>query len=163
MNLKDYIDAIPDFPEKGILYRDIQPLLADPKAFQLAVEKLAGLITCTPDYIIGIDSRGFIFATAIAMHLGCGIKLIRKKGKLPNKELVSASYNLEYGTDTLEMNRMGNQEKVVLVDDVLATGGTIKAAEELVIKAGYYLKDTICLIDIGIVSDTHIKSVIKYV
>lgn len=162
MKTEDYIGTIPDFPKKGILYRDIQPLLSNNNAFKQAISEMAALITCEPEYIVGIDSRGFIFATALALELNCGIKLIRKKGKLPNANLATASYELEYGTDALEMAQDGNNENVVLVDDVFATGGTINAAEELLSKAGYNLKNTICLLDIGIVNNTHVKSVIKY-
>lgn len=163
MNLKDYVHSIPDFPKKGILYRDIQPLLANPEAFQTAIQQLAELIPVTPDFIVGIESRGFIFATALAMHLNCGIKLVRKKGKLPNPNLVSESYNLEYGTDTLEMVCADTENQTcILVDDVLATGGTLNASEKVVQKAGYTLMGKLCLLDIGLIEDKTIKSIIRY-
>jgi adenine phosphoribosyltransferase len=163
MNLKDYINTIPDFPKKGILYRDIQPLLAHPEAFKNAVYQMAQLIPVTPDFIVGIESRGFVFATALAMHLNCGIKLVRKKGKLPNANLVSEMYALEYGTDTLEMVFSESKNQTcVLVDDVLATGGTLNAAEKVVEKAGYVLLGKLCLLDIGLIQDKTIQCIIRY-
>ena len=159
MNYKKHIDNIPDFPKPGILYRDIQPLLADPEVFNEAIIDLGTLTDEVPDYWVGIESRGFLFASALSMHFGGGIKMIRKWNKLPKIDLVQASYQLEYGVDIIEMKE--GTGSVVIVDDVYATGGTINAAKQLVEEGGYTLLDTIALVDIGIGKEK-IKSVIKY-
>ena len=159
MNYKKHIDNIPDFPKPGILYRDIQPLLADPEVFNEAIIDLGTLTGEVPDYWVGIESRGFLFASALSMHFGGGIKMIRKWNKLPKVDLVQASYQLEYGVDIIEMKE--GTGSVVIVDDVYATGGTINAAKQLVEEGGYTLLDTIALVDIGIGKEK-IKSVIKY-
>ncbi len=159
MNYKKHIDNIPDFPKPGILYRDIQPLLADPEVFNEAIVDLGTLTDEVPDYWVGIESRGFLFASALSMHFGGGIKMIRKWNKLPKVDLVQASYQLEYGVDIIEMKE--GTGSVVIVDDVYATGGTINAAKQLVEEGGYTLLDTIALVDIGIGKE-EIKSVIKY-
>ena len=159
MNYKKHIDNIPDFPKPGILYRDIQPLLADPEVFNEAIIDLGTLTDEVPDYWVGIESRGFLFASALSMHFGGGIKMIRKWNKLPKVDLVQASYQLEYGVDIIEMKE--GTGSVVIVDDVYATGGTINAAKQLVEEGGYALLDTIALVDIGIGKEK-IKSVIKY-
>jgi|TARA_R100000081_G_scaffold37092_1_gene17160 adenine phosphoribosyltransferase len=159
MNYKKHIDNIPDFPKPGILYRDIQPLLADPEVFNEAIVDLGTLTEEVPDYWVGIESRGFLFASALSMHFGGGIKMIRKWNKLPKVDLVQASYQLEYGVDIIEMKE--GTGSVVIVDDVYATGGTINAAKQLVEEGGYTLLDTIALVDIGIGKE-EIKSVIKY-
>ena len=98
INYKSYIDTIPDFPKEGILYRDIQPLLANDKIFKQAISDMAQLVKL-PDYWVAIESRGFLFASALSVLHGGGVKLIRKKGKLPNSNLVSKAYGLEYGED----------------------------------------------------------------
>jgi len=159
MNYKKHIDNIPDFPKPGILYRDIQPLLANPEVFNEAIVDLGTLTEEVPDYWVGIESRGFLFASALSMHFGGGIKMIRKWNKLPKVDLVQASYQLEYGVDIIEMKE--GTGSVVIVDDVYATGGTINAAKQLVEEGGYTLLDTIALVDIGIGKE-EIKSVIKY-
>ena len=159
MNYKKHIDNIPDFPKPGILYRDIQPLLANPEVFNEAIVDLGTLTDEVPDYWVGIESRGFLFASALSMHFGGGIKMIRKWNKLPKVDLVQASYQLEYGVDIIEMKE--GTGSVVIVDDVYATGGTINAAKQLVEEGGYTLLDTIALVDIGIGKE-EIKSVIKY-
>ena len=159
MNYKKHIDNIPDFPKPGVLYRDIQPLLADPEVFNEAIIDLGTLTDEVPDYWVGIESRGFLFASALSMHFGGGIKMIRKWNKLPKVDLVQASYQLEYGVDIIEMKE--GTGSVVIVDDVYATGGTINAAKQLVEEGGYTLLDTIALVDIGIGKEK-IKSVIKY-
>lgn len=163
MNLSKYIKDVPNFPKEGILYRDIQPLLQDSEAFFDAVYDLGKLIDMEKvDYFVGIESRGFIFASALASMNLKGLKLIRKEGKLPNTpaSLQRVEYNLEYGSAAIEMETgWGN---VVIVDDVLATGGTIKAAEKLATNCGYQVIDTICLIDIGILKNHNIKCLISY-
>jgi len=157
---KDYIENIEDFPIKGILYRDIQPLLETPVVFTQAIEDMYKLLDVKPKYWVGIESRGFIFASALAAKFGGGVKLIRKAGKLPNKDLKSIGYNLEYGTDNIEM-KMG-RGTVIIVDDVYATGGTMTASSELCSISGYDTIGKICLLDIGINEDTDVQSLIYY-
>src|SRR3954467_149619 len=134
VTLKRLIREIPDFPKKGILFRDITPLLADPSGIALAVEMLANPFRGKNiDLVVGAESRGFIFGTAVACCLSAGFVLVRKPGKLPHKK-VSKTYDLEYGQDTLEMHAdaIVKGQRVLIVDDVLATGGTMKACCELV-------------------------------
>lgn len=148
IHLKSYIRSIPDWPKKGILFRDITPLLADPKAFAEAINALcAGLTDSAVKYVAAVEARGFIFGAAVARKLNAGFVPIRKKGKLPC-ETESITYALEYGTDTLEVHRQaiekgsprhcgrGRGSKVLMVDDLLATGGTMAAACKLIEKIG---------------------------
>ena len=130
MNLNNYIRDIPDFPKKGIIFKDITPLLKSNEAFNYIIgEFKKRTISQEIDYIIGIESRGFILGAALAQSLNCGFIPIRKKGKLPYK-VISETYDLEYGKDTLEMHidALEANNNVVLIDDVLATGGTISAS-----------------------------------
>ena len=130
MNLNNYIRDIPDFPKKGIIFKDITPLLKNKDALSNIIEKFKKrIINKKIDYIIGIESRGFILGAALAQSLNCGFVPIRKKGKLPYK-VISETYDLEYGKDTLEMHldALEANNNVVLIDDVLATGGTISAS-----------------------------------
>lgn len=159
MDLKKHIKDIPDFPIKGILYRDIQPLLADTDAFTHACMQMSWMDEF-PDYWVGIESRGFIFAAGIASIRQGGIKLIRKPGKLPGKELSRVSYNYEYAKGALEMEK--GSGTVVLVDDVYATGGTMKAAQQVCELAGYTVIDTVCLLDIGLTEKHNTKCLISY-
>ena len=136
MNLKKKIRNIPDFPQRGIIFRDISPLLEDKKAFKYAIGCLAGKFKkLKVDKVVGIDARGFILAGVLADRLKAGMVMIRKKGKLPH-ETESAQVELEYGKATLEIHRDSIKpgERVLLVDDVLATGGTMLAAARLVEK-----------------------------
>jgi len=134
LNLKDFVHDVPDFPKPGILFRDITPLLADGPAFAAAIDQLDEL-TRSISYtrIIGIESRGFIFGAALAQKRGCGFVPIRKPKKLP-RATVRETYALEYGEDTLEMHEdaLIKGERALIVDDVLATGGTAEAAGRLV-------------------------------
>jgi len=138
VRLEDYIRDVPDFPKPGILFKDITPLLGAPEAFRMSVERLvepwrdAGI-----GKVAGIESRGFIFGAAVAQALGCGFVPVRKPGKLPYKSH-RLEYALEYGTDALEIHEdaFAGNEKVLVVDDVLATGGTAAAAGGLVRKLG---------------------------
>src|SRR3954465_13886315 len=132
--LKKLIRDIQDFPKPGILFRDITPLLADASGLALAIELLANPFRGKNiDLVVGAESRGFIFGTAVACCLSAGFVLVRKPGKLPHKK-VSKTYSLEYGTDTLEMHAdaIVKGQRVLIVDDVLATGGTMQACCELV-------------------------------
>ena len=137
-HLKAKIRHVPDFPKPGILFYDITTLLCDAQGFRDTVDALAAPYMGEDiDQVVGIESRGFILGAAVAATLGCGFVPIRKPGKLPaatHKE----SYNLEYGTDTLEIHQdaCGNNQRLLIVDDVLATGGTARAAIDLVKKAG---------------------------
>ena len=162
INYKSYIDTIPDFPKEGILYRDIQPLLANDEVFKQAISDMAQLVRL-PDYWVAIESRGFLFASALSILCGGGVKLIRKKGKLPNKNLVSEAYGLEYGEDILEMAINKTDVKTaVIVDDVLATGGTLEAASVLCNRAGLTVIDKLCLLDIGMKASHDVKCLITY-
>ena len=138
MNLTDYIKDIPDFPKKGILFRDISPLLKSPEGWSKVMTQLGLLCEeLTPDLIVGIESRGFIVGSALATIQKLGFVPIRKKGKLPGN-LLGVDYTLEYGKDRLEIQSdafQGNP-RVLLIDDLLATGGTVNAASELIKKAG---------------------------
>src|SRR3989440_6323247 len=132
--LKRHIRDIQDFPKKGILFRDITPLLADPSGLALAIELMANPFRGKNiDLVVGAESRGFIFGTAVACCLSAGFVIVRKPGKLPHKK-VSKTYDLEYGQDTLEMHAdaIVKGQRVLIVDDVLATGGTMKACCDLV-------------------------------
>jgi adenine phosphoribosyltransferase len=137
-HLKAKIRHIADFPKPGILFYDITPLLSDPKGFRDTIDAIAAPYMGEDiDQVVGIESRGFILGAAVANALGCGFVPIRKPGKLPSATH-SESYNLEYGTDTLEIHTdaMGHKARILIVDDVLATGGTARAAVDLVKKAG---------------------------
>jgi adenine phosphoribosyltransferase len=132
--LASLIDDVPDFPKKGILFKDITTLLKDARAFRQAIDQLADLVrTYEPQVVIGMESRGFIFAAPIAYLLGAGFVPVRKLGKLPG-EVISTEYDLEYGTNTLELHSdaISPGDRVLIVDDLLATGGTVSATIELV-------------------------------
>lgn len=151
-DLQRYIRNVPDFPSPGILFRDIAPLLRD--HFAEAIEALSGLLDSARwrqiDAVAGIESRGFILGAALALRHGKGFVPIRKQGKLP-PPVVSAAYQLEYGSGVLEMQR--GQGRLLLVDDVLATGGTLRAAADLSAVAGYQVDALAVLIDLNLVPD----------
>jgi adenine phosphoribosyltransferase len=131
--LRTYVRDIRDFPKPGIVFKDITPLLAAGAALQDVVEKIAERYRGSIDMVLGIESRGFIIGAAVAYRLGLGLALVRKPGKLPH-QTYAARYELEYGSDTLEIHRdaFGDKSRVLIVDDLLATGGTASAAIELV-------------------------------
>ena len=136
--LEDYVTTIPDFPEPGILFRDITSVLQDPDGLQMAIDGLENLVRDTEfDLVAGPESRGFIFGTPLADRMHKGFVLVRKKGKLP-RETVSEKYDLEYGQAEIEIHRDAIRpgQKVVLVDDLIATGGSAKAAVNLIERLG---------------------------
>ena len=136
--LKQAIPGVPDYPKPGIVFRDITPVLADPELLRQTVARLAEPFRGrNVDLVAGTEARGFILGPAVAIDLGVGFVPIRKKGKLP-RETYQATYDLEYGTDTLEMHRdaVPSGARVLMVDDLLATGGTMKACCDMVIAAG---------------------------
>ena len=138
MNLKDHIRSIPDFPKPGILFYDISTLLQHAEAWKATVDRLAEEnYPYKPDRLIGVESRGFLVAAPLAVRLGIGFTMVRKQNKLPG-ETISFTYELEYGSDTIEIQSDALQEgqKVVLMDDLLATGGTAAAAVELLRSVG---------------------------
>lgn len=138
MNLGDYIRDVPDFPERGVVFKDITPLLKDPEALKTTADSLFEMVKGTNiQKVVGVDSRGFIFAPMLAERLNAGFVPVRKVGKLPYKT-VSQSYDLEYGSDTLEVHLDGIEqgEQVLVHDDVLATGGTASAVCKLVEQLG---------------------------
>lgn len=159
MNLEDYILDVPDWPKEGIVFKDITPLLKDANALNHSTLLMRGLIKSSPTYIVGIESRGFIFGAYLAKRMGLGFIPVRKKGKLP-PPVISKDYELEYGTDTLEIKP--GEGSVVIVDDVYATGGTAKATKELCKEAGYEILDEIYLINLSFLHKDKVKSVITY-
>ena len=165
MSYKDFITEIPNFPIDGVNFKDISPLLADQETFRSALVDMGGNFDDDlPDYWIGIDSRGYLFSSGLATYFGGGVVCARKEGKTPG-QFVKKTYDLEYGTATLELQP--GKGKVVIVDDVLATGGTLKATNELAETAGYEVIGSLVLIDLKYVPrvesfDLDVKSVIKY-
>ena len=151
MDLRAYIRDVPDFPEPGILFRDITPLLQSPEAFDHAIGRLAEVCDGRPfDAVCGIDARGFLFAAPLALRLGKPLVPVRKAGKLP-AETVSVTYSLEYGEAAVEMHDDGvrDGERVLIVDDVLATGGTLAAAAKLVRAAGGLVAGAVVLVELA--------------
>ena len=151
LDLKSFIRDVPDFPKKGILFKDITPMLQDPAAFRASVERLAERYEGEGiELVAGVESRGFLFAAALALRLGAGVIPVRKKGKLPYKT-ISESYALEYGTDSVEVHEdaVRKGQKVLLVDDLIATGGTAAAAARLLEKIGADLAGVCFLIELS--------------
>jgi adenine phosphoribosyltransferase len=151
LDLTQRIRDIPDFPKPGIVFKDVMPLVADAAYFHETVERLGDFARPRkPDIILGAEARGFIFGGALAYLLGCGFVTARKPGKLP-WETVSATYELEYGTDSLEVHSDAIQAgaRVIIHDDVLATGGTAKAKVELVEKLGAEVVGLAFVIELG--------------
>jgi len=170
IDLKEYIREIPDWPKKGILFRDITTLLSDQRAFTAALDALCSDFSdAGVEYVAAVEARGFIFGAAVAAKLRAGFIPIRKKGKLPWKT-ESISYDLEYGADTLEVHRdaLAGRAKVLMVDDLLATGGTMAAACRLIEKIGGQVIGIAFLLELaGLggrekLTDYKIKSIISY-
>ena len=150
MDLKDHIRGIPDFPKPGILFYDISPMLAHPRAWHYCTAKLAALVAdWEPDILVGVESRGFLVAAPLALNIGCGFAMLRKEGKLPGKT-IAHTYDLEYGTDTVEIqaDAIAPGQKVVILDDLLATGGTMSAGIELIRKVGGDVRGAACVIEL---------------
>jgi adenine phosphoribosyltransferase len=169
MNLKDHIRAVPDFPKPGILFYDISTLLAHPGAWRHCITQLAKIVARhEPDLLVSIESRGFLVAAPLALELGCGFTMIRKKGKLPGPTM-SFDYDLEYGTDTLEIQRNAIKagQRVVILDDLLATGGTMAATIALTRQAGGDVRAAACIIELTFLGgrqklDTKFSALIAY-
>lgn len=150
MNISDYIRVVPDFPKPGIQFYDIATLLADPAAWKETIAQLRQKIEpYQPDFLMGIDARGFLVAAPLALEMSCGFGMIRKKGRLPG-ETISQGYGLEYGTDEIELQPdiITQGAKVVLLDDLLATGGTIEASIKLIERAGGEVSAVACIIEL---------------
>lgn len=150
MNLKEHIRQIPDFPKPGINFFDISTLIGHPAAWKTTIDRMRDdLKDYKPDYVAGIDARGFLIAAPLAIALDCGVMMIRKSGKLPG-QTVSHAYELEYGTDTIEVQHDACKpgQTVVIVDDLLATGGTLSAAVTLLTQSGAQVPATACLIEL---------------
>jgi adenine phosphoribosyltransferase len=151
MDIKEHIRAIADFPKPGILFYDISTLLAHPHAWHATVEQLAAAVRPhRPDLLLGIESRGFLVAAPLAYAIGSGFAMVRKLGKLPGKT-ARYSYALEYGTDTIEVQEdaITPGQRVVIVDDLIATGGTMQAAIELVTQRGGIVAAAVCIIELA--------------
>lgn len=150
MDLKQHIRSVPDFPKPGILFYDISTLLAHPQAWQTTVQRLAeALRPHQPDLLVGIESRGFLVAAPLAYELGRGFAMVRKRGKLPGGT-AHLTYDLEYGTDTIEIqeNAIAPGQRVVVLDDLVATGGTMQAAIKLVRQRGGLVAAAGCIIEL---------------
>ncbi len=150
MDLKQHIGEIPDFPEPGIMFYDIATLLAHPDAWRSTIERLSAAIgPYKPTVLAGIESRGFLVAAPLALHLGIGFIMVRKRGKLPGAT-VSHEYALEYGTDVVEIQEgaVGDGDRVVVLDDLLATGGTLAAAIQLISGQKAEIVGTACIIEL---------------
>ena len=168
--IEDYVRSIPDFPEPGIIFRDITSVLQDADGLQLAIDSMQDCLKDTDvDVIVGTESRGFIFGAPLAYVMHKPFVPIRKKGKLPC-ETVEKTYDLEYGTATIEMHKDAIQkgEKVVLLDDLIATGGTMKAAAELVEELGGEVVKMLFLIELSdlngreVLKDYDVDSVVQF-
>lgn len=150
MDIKDHIRSIPDFPKPGILFYDISTLLAHPDAWQVAMGRLAKIVRrYQPDILAGIESRGFLVAAPLALKMGCGFIMVRKPGKLPG-QTVSHEYELEYGTDTIHIQNDAIEpgQRVVILDDLLATGGTMAASISLFQKVGAEVVGSACIVEL---------------
>ncbi len=171
-SVKQFIRDVPDFPKEGIIFKDITPLLGDPAAFQKTINALKDRYAGKQvDAVVGVEARGFIFASALAYALGTGVVMVRKPGKLPYKTF-QETYSLEYGTDTIEIHQDALQarQNIVIIDDVLATGGTLAATLDLIRKnfATVNIVEAAFLIELDFLQgreklkDTPVHSMIHY-
>lgn len=159
--LRKYIRDVPDFPKPGILFRDLTPLLANPGALRLSIEAMADPFRDAGiDYVVGTEARGFIFGAPVATMLGAGFVPVRKPGKLP-VDTLEVSYELEYGTDRIQMHSdaLGPDDRVLVVDDLIATGGTAKATVDLVERAGATVAGCAFLIELTFLEGRQIVGV----
>jgi len=158
LDYRTLIRDVPDFPIPGVLFRDVSPLLQNAKAFAGVADDFSRLVNLdNVDLFVGIESRGFIFAAQLAAKFNKGFLPLRKAGKLP-PPVLQQSYKLEYGEATLEIAPAATPARVVICDDVLATGGTLQAAIELCTKAGYQLEDVLVLINLKFLNSMKFKS-----
>ena len=151
MNLKDHIATVPDFPKPGILFYDISTLLAHAGAWRYTCDALAAAVSVhRPDVLAGIESRGFLVAAPLALKLGLSFVMVRKQGKLPG-ETVPHTYALEYGSDTIEIQKDAVKpgQRVAVLDDLLATGGTLRATTELLTRSGASVRGAACIIELN--------------
>jgi adenine phosphoribosyltransferase len=150
MNIQDHIRIVPGFPKPGINFYDIATLLAHPQAWRATIRQMRDRVApYKPDMLMGIESRGFLVAAPLAHELGCGFGMVRKKGKLPGKTM-SHAYTLEYGRDEIEIqpDLVKPGSRIVLIDDLLATGGTMQAAEHLIIQSGSQVVAAFCVVEL---------------
>jgi adenine phosphoribosyltransferase len=169
MDLKDHIRGIPDFPKPGIFFYDISTLLRDADAWQVAMGRMAKVVRGHhPDLLAGIESRGFLIAAPLALKLGCGFVMLRKKGKLPG-ETAGLEYALEYGVDHIEIqaDAVAPGQRVVVVDDLLATGGTMAAGIALLRKVGAVVPAAATLIELSFLNgraklDVPVETLVAY-
>jgi adenine phosphoribosyltransferase len=169
MDLKDHIRGIPDFPKPGILFYDISTLLRDADAWQVAMGRIARAVRkWQPDLIAGIESRGFLVAAPLALKLGCGFVMLRKRGKLPGPT-IGLDYALEYGTDRVEIqaDAVHKGQRVVVVDDLLATGGTMAAGIQLLRNIGAEVPAAAALIELSFLGgrkrlDVPVETLVSY-
>ena len=170
MDLKSLIRDIPDFPKPGIIFKDITPILKSPEAIQYCIDALAAPhMNQSIDYVVGIESRGFLFGPAIAAKLGAGFIPVRKRGKLPHRTRV-VNYDLEYGSDSLEIHEdaIEANSRLLLTDDLLATGGTMKATIELVTPFSPHIVGVSLLVELAFLNgsaqldDIPIHSLVQY-
>lgn len=151
------IKSVPDFPKEGIMFKDITPVLENSEAFKDLISKLAKASEKFDfNRMALIESRGFVFGSALSLHLGIPFSLVRKPGKLPRETYVE-SYELEYGKDTLEVHKdsFNKGDKVLIIDDLLATGGTASAVEKLILKTGADVAGTLCVIELEFLKGAH--------
>ena len=151
IDLEETIAKVPDYPKPGILFYDISTLLMNTQAWTATMKRLAGEISqYKPDIIAAIESRGFLLASPVAIELAVGVQMIRKKGKLPG-ETLSHTYDLEYGHDTLEIQKNSalNGKRVAIIDDIVATGGTLSAATTLIRKQGSIVVCSACILELA--------------
>ena len=169
IDLRDHIRGVPDFPKPGIFFYDISTLLAQPDAWRATINRLTALIEpMNADMLAGIESRGFLVAAPLALQMGLGFTMVRKKGKLP-ADVVELDYDLEYGSDTVQVHADAVKpgQRVVILDDLLATGGTLSASAKLIEKAGGTVVGAACVMELTFLNgreklDMPFESLVRY-